>query len=273
MFSVAFGQTSTAIDLASQVRNPDFSRFSFTRPISVGSALPSTCQVGQLFFNTAAGAGANVLGCTQQNTWSVLGGYTLLPAGPNTIGGVIVPSNSALAVDSSGTLSVNVGTSPGTLAAGNDSRIVNALQPSSLIPAANISPGTLSVARLPAFSGDTISSAGSAATTTVKVNGTTVPVNSLANQVLLTTAAALTTWTGIPPCLDSGGQHLNFNTSTHAFSCGTSGVTGSGSSLSANNTFTGTNTFNNSVFVKGPIPWTDVTTWGTNLDNGSVDAT
>ncbi|MBV9303143.1 MAG: hypothetical protein JOY62_19460 [Acidobacteriaceae bacterium] len=134
----AFGQTVTTLNLSTQGHNPDFSTFPFTRPVAVGSALPATCQTGQLFFNTAAGPGQNMYACTQANVWTVMGGSTLLPAGPSTLGGVVVPSNSVLSVDSNGVLSVNIGTGPSTVAAGNDTRIVNALQPTSQIPAGNV---------------------------------------------------------------------------------------------------------------------------------------
>lgn len=66
----AFSQTT--INLGTQGRNVDFSSQSFTRPISVGTALPSTCQVGQLFFNSAAAAGSNLYGCTALNVWTAL---------------------------------------------------------------------------------------------------------------------------------------------------------------------------------------------------------
>src|SRR5689334_18137246 len=56
--------TGTAIDLASQARNVDFSGFPFTRPIQTGAALPSTCQVGQLYFNSVTAAGSNLFACT-----------------------------------------------------------------------------------------------------------------------------------------------------------------------------------------------------------------
>lgn len=135
-FSVAFAQT--AINLAKQAKNPDFSTFPFTRPIEVGSALPSTCQTGQLYYNSAATAGSNLSACTSANTWTLISGYTLNPAGTSSLGGVIVPSNSGLTVAANGSLSANIGTTSGTVAAGNDSRIVNALQPTSHIAAANI---------------------------------------------------------------------------------------------------------------------------------------
>jgi hypothetical protein len=69
--SAAFGQTT--INLATQSRNADFSAFPFTRPVSVGTSLPSTCLVGQLFFNSAAAAGTNLLSCVSQNIWAVIG--------------------------------------------------------------------------------------------------------------------------------------------------------------------------------------------------------
>jgi hypothetical protein len=133
-----FGQTVTTLNLSTQGHNPDFSNFPFTRPISVGSAIPPTCQMGQLFFNTTAVAGQNMYACTQTNIWAVMGNYTLLPAGSSALGGVVIPSNSALSVDGNGVLSANVGSGAGTLAAGNNARIVNALQPTSQIPAANV---------------------------------------------------------------------------------------------------------------------------------------
>jgi hypothetical protein len=68
-------QTSNAtlINLQTQGRNVDFSTFSFTRPVATGTALPSTCQQGQLFFNTSASAGSNLYACTASNTWTLQG--------------------------------------------------------------------------------------------------------------------------------------------------------------------------------------------------------
>lgn len=64
----------TTINLATQGRNPDFSGFNSTRPMTVGTVLPATCAVGQLFFNSGAPAGANIFGCTATNVWTVQGG-------------------------------------------------------------------------------------------------------------------------------------------------------------------------------------------------------
>jgi hypothetical protein len=72
----AFGQTSTgtSVDLQVQGRNPDFSNFSFTRPVAVGAVLPVSCQLGQFYFNSAAQPGANLYACTAPNVWTLEGG-------------------------------------------------------------------------------------------------------------------------------------------------------------------------------------------------------
>jgi hypothetical protein len=60
----------TQIDLRTQTRNVDFTGAVSTRPLKTGSALPATCQVGDMFFKTDASAGSNLYGCTATNTWS-----------------------------------------------------------------------------------------------------------------------------------------------------------------------------------------------------------
>ena len=71
--SVVSGQTNTTVNLGTQARNPDFSALPVTRPVSVGTSLPSTCLVGQLFFNSSATAGNNLSSCTSANTWTPIG--------------------------------------------------------------------------------------------------------------------------------------------------------------------------------------------------------
>src|SRR5689334_23027661 len=98
LVTASFGQTTTTLNLATQGRNADFSKFSFTRPLAQGSSLPSTCQVGQLFFHTAAPTGANVFSCASPNMWTGVGSaysYTLPQATSSTLGGVIVGSGLA----------------------------------------------------------------------------------------------------------------------------------------------------------------------------------
>jgi maleate cis-trans isomerase len=125
---LGFAQITTTLNLSTQGRNADFSKFPFTRPLTLGSSLPSTCQVGQLFFNTAAPGGTNVYACPARDTWTAVGSgnnYTLPQASSTTLGGVMIGSGLAIA---SGALSVNLGTVTGSVAAGDDSRIIGALQ-------------------------------------------------------------------------------------------------------------------------------------------------
>src|SRR5215469_8615430 len=61
----------TQVDLATQSKRVDFSGAAFTRPLKSGTALPSTCSLGDMFFKTDAPAGSNVYGCSQTNTWTV----------------------------------------------------------------------------------------------------------------------------------------------------------------------------------------------------------
>ena len=76
---IASGRTNTTVNLSTQARNPDFSSMPVTRPVSVGASLPSTCVVGQLFFNSSVTAGNNLYACTSTNTWNTLGSSLTLP--------------------------------------------------------------------------------------------------------------------------------------------------------------------------------------------------
>src|SRR5947209_17629956 len=100
-----YAQTTTTLNLSTQGRNADFSGFPFTRPLTQGSSLPATCQMGQLFFNTAAPLGTNVFSCVSPNTWTGVGSgynYTLPQASSTTLGGITVPINSGLNISSAG---------------------------------------------------------------------------------------------------------------------------------------------------------------------------
>lgn len=69
----------TKVDLANQSKNIDFSQASFVRPFPLGTALPATCQVGQVFFLTTAPASAYE--CTSTNVWAPIQGSTGTAAG------------------------------------------------------------------------------------------------------------------------------------------------------------------------------------------------
>ena len=84
--AAADGQTLLSLD--SQTKNVDFTKASFTRPVKTGTTLPSTCSVGDLFFQSSAPAGSNLYGCASANAWTVQSG-----------GG-----GGSLAIDNNGTL-------------------------------------------------------------------------------------------------------------------------------------------------------------------------
>jgi hypothetical protein len=66
-----YSHSQTLVDLRTQSKSVDFSALPATRPVQVGTSLPSTCQVGQLFFKSDAVAGANLYGCGSANAWTV----------------------------------------------------------------------------------------------------------------------------------------------------------------------------------------------------------
>jgi hypothetical protein len=96
----AFSQITT-LNLGTQGRNADFSNLSFTRPVTVGTSLPATCQVGQLFFNSVAAAGSNLYGCTATNTWTLQSGGGSTGPSTGTGGGTTTGTGTALFTPSS----------------------------------------------------------------------------------------------------------------------------------------------------------------------------
>jgi hypothetical protein len=65
--------------------------------------------------------------------------------------------------------------------------------------------------------------------TVAKVNGVAYSASPSNDTAPVITAANTATYKAIPACTDSGGNHLNYDTSTHAFSCGTSSSVAGGS--------------------------------------------
>jgi hypothetical protein len=98
------------------------------------------------------------------------------------------------------------------------------------------------------LSGDATTS-GSNAVTVVKVNGTTVPTNAAADQVIRTTSSGVATW-GTLADTSAGGLAETYNTSTHAF--GTISVLSG--SFADNETPSGTIDGSNTVFTLAHTP-------------------
>lgn len=105
--------------------------------------------------------------------------------------------------------------------------------------------GTLSGSEL---SGDATTS-GSNAVTVAKVNGTSVPTNSAADQVLGTNASATGVWISLTNCGDSA-HALAYSTSTHTFSC--QSITGA--NFSDNETPSGTINGSTTAFTLAHTP-------------------
>lgn len=88
-----------------------------------GATAPSACTVGQLFFDTDATAGSNILGCTAANVWTAQGGSGLTVGGAVSGGG----ANRILYEDASQNLATTSGFTfsganlavPGTVTAGS----------------------------------------------------------------------------------------------------------------------------------------------------------
>ncbi|GAC1700202.1 MAG: hypothetical protein NVS9B4_01170 [Candidatus Acidiferrum sp.] len=156
--------------------------------------------------NPAGGSGTGALVRRVNGVWigadaggSGGGAFNLLTGGTNTTAAMVVGTGASLAATGTGTIASTTFTG--------------------------------------ALAGDVTGVQGS--TVVARVNGTTIPTTATANQVPLTTAPAISSWATLPSCLDASGNHLNFNTATHAFTCGTSGPgTGNIASYTASATWT-----------------------------------
>jgi hypothetical protein len=75
------------------------------------------------------------------------------------------------------------------------------------------------------LSGD-VTTSGTAVTIAAKINGTSVPTNAAADQVIVTTASATGAWKTLTNCANDGGHAVTYDTTTHTFSC--TAITASG---------------------------------------------
>ncbi len=150
----AYGQT--LINLGTQGRNIDFSNAPSTRPEKTGTALPATCNPGELFFNTAAVAGQNLYGCAATNSWTLLGSAS----------GLTDPGSNGVIVRTGPNTTVAVPAPTGTIVGTSDTQILS----NKTIDASEIKTGMLAQAQIPAFTGDITTPAGSTVTTLQTVN-------------------------------------------------------------------------------------------------------
>jgi len=250
----------------------DFTNAGQTIPARKLAADPATCTLGEQYFNTTS----NVLKvCTAANTWTAPGGGSVSSVGLTSSNNIFTISGSP--VTSSGTLTLTPsGTSGGIpyFSGANAMASSATLAANSIMvgAGAGVAPKTTSVTidasgdiTTPGTitSGSGASSHGKLALGELPSNGSTTVgweaqdliSNSLslvfpnaapaANSLMLfpapTSGQSQWSWTTIPGCLDSGGNHLNFNSATGAVSCGTTSSGSAQATMSvANATTTGT---------------------------------
>lgn len=186
----------TAINLATQARNIDFTNAQYTRPLKTGTALPATCSTGDMFFNISAPAGQNLYGCVATNSWglqsSAIGladpgsNGLVLRTGPNATTAIAAPLSALVGITDTQTLA-------------NKS-----------IDGSEITSGTVSPLRFPAFSGDFSTTAGSTNATLATVNANPGTFGDAAHSVQLTVdgKGRITNISTLPISGGTGGASL-----------------------------------------------------------------
>jgi hypothetical protein len=229
----------------------DFTNAGETIPARKLAADPASCTVGEQYFNTTS----NVLKvCTAANTWTAPGGGSVSTVGLATSNNVFTISGSP--VTSSGTLTLTPSGTSGGIPYFSGA---NAMASSAALGVNGVVVGG-GAGAAPRATGVTIDASndltapgtlvsGAAATTHGKLalgellsNGTatvgweaqdsiatslslvfpnaTPAANSLMLFPAPTNGQSQWSWIAIPGCLDSGGNHLNFNSATGALACG-----------------------------------------------------
>lgn len=89
----------------SAIGHSNFSNFANTRPLQVGSVVPATCMIGQMFFNTAAPSGQNIYICPATNIWVAITSGGGGGSGTVSASGV----GSALVISDSGSVNAYAG--------------------------------------------------------------------------------------------------------------------------------------------------------------------
>lgn len=92
----------TKVDLKTQSKNIDFGSVSSVRPFTMGTVLPATCIVGQMFFKTDAPAGSNSYGCVATSIWSMQGQQ-------QAQSGTVTPNAAPMAVVQSDSITLTIG--------------------------------------------------------------------------------------------------------------------------------------------------------------------
>lgn len=205
------------------------------------SSLPSSCSVGDIVSKTTATVG--VYFCSPANTWSLLesgvGSGDALTANPLSqfaattslqFAGVITneTGTGAVVLATSPTLTTpNIGTpSAGTLTNATGLPVATGISGFGTGVATALAVNIGSAGAPVVFNG-----AAGTPSSLVLTNATALPVGGLAapaDDNIYVSNGSVFQAKAIADCDDSGGNHLNYDTATNAFSCGTSGGAGGG---------------------------------------------
>jgi trimeric autotransporter adhesin len=172
--AVGDSHAQTLINLGTQSRNIDFTGVQTTRPVKMGSSLPSGCSNGEFFFNTSASAGQNLYSCLS-NSWTNVGGSAALQD----------PGSNGIVKRTAPNTTVAVPAPSGTIVGTTDAQTLT----NKSIDASEINSGTIPSARMPALSGDLTTGAGSTATVLSSVNSTPGSFGDATHAVQLTVDA------------------------------------------------------------------------------------
>jgi hypothetical protein len=188
-----------------------------------GTTAPATCTVSNVFFDTDATAGSNWFGCTSANAWTVLGGGMGDPAA----NGIMVRTAANTSVARTATAGEGVTISNGTGVAGDPTFAADR--------AVVVFKGT-GTADPSASCGDTgdpfqlldfyLETDTSEIYQCVAIDTWVLSSQLGDDKVIVGSGASAPAVEAIPDCDDTGGNHLNYNTTGtlgSRFSCGTSG--------------------------------------------------
>jgi hypothetical protein len=141
----------TLVNLGTQGKNVDFTNAPYTRPLKTGTSLPASCTTGDMYLNLAGPVGKNLYACTATNTWT-------LESSP---AGLADPGANGVVVRTAQNVTTAVAAPSGTIVGTSDTQTLT----NKSIDASEVNTGVFSPARMPAFSGDISSSAGTTTAT------------------------------------------------------------------------------------------------------------
>lgn len=204
-----YSTPATPASLTIDLKIGGTARVSTGAVVQIASVTTGTWRLNCIVTTRTAGAGGTqIANCTFEET-----GPTLTP------GESPMQTSSAWSIDTTATQAIDIAA---TWSTATGAPTITSTNVAAWIPGAPVTSVFTLTGAIPNLSGDATTS-GSAVTTVGKVNGVAYASSPSTNTTPVITASNTATYTSLPSCADSGGNHLNYNTSTHVFSCGTSG--------------------------------------------------